>query len=134
MNPAAKVTLTLATLFYGIVPVIIDVSGSHLLHPDWSPHSRFHLAWLLSVGFTTTCLALWLLWARSDSLVPGVLGLLYTGGFFVAASTRSLYGGAFTEPGGVETTLLGLDVGIFAFGGAFIVIAVSQYFLNRDLS
>ena len=133
MNPAAKVTLTLATLFYGIVPVIIDVSGSHLLHPDWSPHSRFHLAWLLSVGFTTTCLALWLLWARGDSLLPGILGLLYTGGFFVAALTRPLYGGAFTEPGGVETTLLGLDVGIFAFGGAFIVMAVSQYFLARDV-
>jgi len=134
MNPAAKVTLTLATLFYGIVPVIIDVSGSHLLHPDWSPHSRFHLAWLLSVGFTTTCLALWLLWARGDSLLPGILGLLYTGGFFVAALTRPLYGGEFTEPGGVETTLLGLDVGIFAFGGAFIVMAVSQYFLARDVS
>ena len=132
MNPIAKLALTVATLFYGCMPVLIDVSSSHLLHPEWSPHSRFHLVWLLSVGFTTTCLALWLLWIRRDSLVPGVLGLLYTGGFFVAAATRSLYGGAFTEPGGVESTLFGLDVGIFAFGGAFVVIAASQYFLARD--
>jgi len=125
MNRMARLALTLATLFYGFVPVLVDVSSTHLLHPAWSPHARFHMIWLLSVGVSTACLALWLLWVRQDGILAGVLGFLFTGGFFVAALTRNLYGGAFTEPGGVETLLLGLDIGIFAFGGNLVVIAAS---------
>ena len=132
MNQMARLTLTLATLFYGFMPVLIDVSSTHLLHPAWSPHARFHMVWLLSVGVSTACLALWLLWIRRDGILAGILGLLFTGGFFVAALTRNLYQGAFTEPGGVETLLLGLDIGIFAFGGNLILIAVSMAFLMRE--
>ena len=132
MNRAARLTLTVATIFYGFAPVLVDVSSTHLLHPAWSPHARFHMVWLLSVGVSTACLALWLLWARKDCVLAGLLGLLFTGGFFVAALTRNLYQGAFTEPGGVETELLGLDIGIFAFGGNLILIAVSMAFLLRE--
>ena len=132
MNQMARLTLTLATLFYGFMPVLVDVSSTHLLHPAWSPHARFHMVWLLSVGVSTACLALWLLWIRRDGILAGILGLLFTGGFFVAALTRNLYQGAFTEPGGVETLLLGLDIGIFAFGGNLILIAVSMAFLMRE--
>ena len=132
MNRAARLTLTVATIFYGFAPVLVDVSSTHLLHPAWSPHARFHMVWLLSVGVSTACLALWLLWARKDCVLAGLLGLLFTGGFFVAALTRNLYQGAFTEPGGVETELLGLDIGIFAFGGNLILIAVSMAFLMRE--
>ena len=132
MNQTARLTLTLATLFYGFMPVLVDVSSTHLLHPAWSPHARFHMVWLLSVGVSTACLALWLLWVRRDCILSGILGLLFTGGFFVAALTRNFYQGAFTDPGGVETELLGFDVGIFAFGGNLIVIAVSLAFLMRE--
>ena len=132
MNWAAKWTLTVATVFYGLGPLLVDISGTHLLHPEWSPHARYHLVWLLSVGFTTACLALWLLWVRNEPRLSGILGLAFTGGFFVAALTQNLYGGAFTEPGGVQTQLGGLDVGLVAFGGDFILIAVSLFFLSSD--
>ena len=129
MNRAAKWTLTAGTIYYGFLPILVDVSGTHLFHPEWSPHARYHMVWLLSVGFMTACLALWLLWAKGEPLIAGLLGLLFTGGFFVAALTRGLYGGAFTEPGGVEEELFGVDVGVYAFGGDWLLIAVSLYFL-----
>jgi hypothetical protein len=45
-----KILITLATIFYGIMPVIADLSDSHLLNPSWMPHAKFHLVWLLSTN------------------------------------------------------------------------------------
>ena len=43
MNNAARILITLGTLLYGIAPLIADLNASHVLNPDWPPHSRLHM-------------------------------------------------------------------------------------------
>ena len=49
-NLMSKISITIPTIWYGTMPVIADLSDSHLLNPTWMPHAKFHLAWLLSTN------------------------------------------------------------------------------------
>ena len=42
-----KILIGIPTLWYGIVPPIIEFSTSHVLNPNWIGHARFHMVWLL---------------------------------------------------------------------------------------
>ena len=43
----AKILVSVGSFSYGVVPVIADFNESHLLKPDWMPHAKFPLPWLL---------------------------------------------------------------------------------------
>ena len=115
----AAVLLTLTAVIYGVIPLIVDISPTHILHPAWSPHARFHVVWQISVNTMLGLLTVLLIWW------PGVnrplrlkLGALFScialGGFVVAAVTRQLYGGSFSEPGGVPP-VDGMDANVLVF-------------------
>jgi len=102
----AAVLLTLAAIVYGVIPVMVDISPTHILHPAWSAHARFHVMWQLSVNSMLALLAVLLIWWPGANQVlrlkvASSLGCIALGGFVVAALTRHLYGGEFSEPGGV---------------------------------
>lgn len=111
----AKALITIATLFYGVVPVLADVNPSHILHPEWPAHARFHTVWLITTNSSIALLALYQLWINKNTGLSAALGLLVMFGFWVAASTRELYHGAFVDAGGIEVTVAGLDANAAAF-------------------
>jgi hypothetical protein len=120
----SKLLITIGTLIYGIAPLYADLNITHVFHPEWTPHAKFHTVWLLSTNTSIAILSLWLLCARSQTILAGVLGLCVIGGFWIAAVTRSLYGGTFTDVHGIDTTVFGLDGNAFTFSLVLAILAV----------
>jgi hypothetical protein len=115
----AAVLLTLTAVVYGIIPLIVDISPTHILHPAWSPHARFHVVWQISVNTMLGLLVVLLIWWPGANRqlrlkIAALLGCIALGGFVVAALTRHLYAGAFSEPGGVPP-VGGVDANVLAF-------------------
>ncbi len=117
---SARILVTIVSLVYGVLPLLADLSPTHVLHPDWPPHARFHTVWLLATNTSVAGCALWLLWRSRLALglrvrLSGALGVCVLGGFCVAALTTRLYGGALSDPEGGVPTLFGLDVNLLVF-------------------
>ncbi len=114
-----RVLMTLATLIYGVLPPFVDLTETHVFHPEWTPHSRLHMVWLLGTNSAVAVLALYFLWLHKANSpfgvrLSGILGLCVFGGFWLSASTISLYGGALSDKGGVPP-ILGMDANILIF-------------------
>lgn len=118
--------MTVATLMYGLIPPFIDLTETHVFHPDWTPHARMHMVWLLGTNLTLAAVALFLLWrSKLDSAtgvrLAGVLGLCVYGGFMSAAATSSLYGGSLADIGGVPP-ILGMDANIASISLGLVML------------
>jgi hypothetical protein len=105
-----RVLMTLATLIYGVLPPFVDLTETHVFHAEWTPHSRMHMVWLLGTNSAIAVLALYFLWLHKANSafgvrLAGILGLCVFGGFWLSASTISLYGGALSDKGGVPPVL-----------------------------
>lgn len=130
MQTTGKVLMTVAILVFTVIPPLVDLlTATHVFHPGWTPHARVHTVWLLGLASGVGLLALFLLWIRKKD--PGfnfnlafVLGLMVYGAFFLAGSTRSLYGGAMTDDGGLSSFPFGLDPNTFVFSIATVVLIV----------
>ncbi len=121
----ASVLLTLTAIVFGVIPLLVDLSPTHVLHPAWSPHARFHVVWQISMGFMLGLLAVLLIWwpgpqRRLRLKLGSILGCIALGGFVVAALTRGLYGGEFSEPGGVPP-VGGIDANVLAFTPTIVI-------------
>lgn len=125
MRLAVKVLITFATLVYGIVPAIADLSETHLLNPAWSAHARFHGAWFLAFSAGMAFMSLFILWRRDQLHLPIFVGLTFTAGFWIAVLTAPLYGGALVDENGIETVVMGLDANVFVFSVLMIVLLSS---------
>ncbi len=121
---ASKILLTLGTLMYCVAPLFADLNSTHVHHPEWTPHARFHMVWLLSVCASIGVLALYQIWVKGNELLAAILGLIMLGSFWVAALTKESYGGAYADVGGIETPIFGMDANAFGFGIAIIFIVV----------
>jgi hypothetical protein len=123
-----QILMTLATLVYGVIPPFVDLTETHVFHPEWTPHSRMHMVWLLGTNSGVALVALYWLWFykanRALGLnLAGILGLCVYGGFWVSALTSSLYGGSLSDKGGVPP-MMGMDANVLVFGIAagFLVV------------
>lgn len=136
MNLVARILLTVAAIQYGFVPPMVDLSESHVFHPDWPPHARFHLVWLLALAASLASYVLFCLWSAS-SRRPGVLrqasvlGCLVLGAFFLAAALRSQYGGSFADLAD-PMEVLGIDGNVFSFGIASILQVTGSVIIWRE--
>ena len=119
---ASKILITVATLLYGIAPLFADLNATHVMHPDWTPHSRVHMVWLLGTNSSIAIVALWLLWAKAQTVLAAVLGLTVMAGFWIAAATAPLYGGALFDTGGIERTIMGIEGNAFLFSIIVILL------------
>ena len=108
--------VTAATCAYGFAPLAGDINRTHLLHPDWMPHARFHMAWLLGTSSLLALVALWCLWVKKDLALSVSIGLGVMGGFWIAAAGMALYAGQFADPGGRPLEFFGVDANAFVFG------------------
>ena len=116
----ARLWITIATAIYGVLPLLADLSETHVLKADWPPHARFHTVWLLATNAGVAALALFALWRSGAALdarlrLAGALGVCVLGGFCVAAATMPLYSGALSDPQGGVPTLLGFDANLIVF-------------------
>ncbi len=125
----AAILLTLAAIVYGVIPPFVDLTPTHVFHPAWPAHARFHMVWQLAINSALGLFVLYLVWwPAGDRLarlkVASILGCISLGGFVVAALTRGAYGGAFTDPGGVPP-VMGLDANVLAFSPAMLMQIVA---------
>ncbi len=128
----AKVLITLATLFYGIAPLFADLNATHVFHPEWTPHSRLHMVWLLGTNSSIALLSLYLLWGRAQVVLSAVLGICVMLGFWIAVLFRGFYNGALTDVGGVNATVMGFEANSFAFSLVLLLLLAGLYIGSRS--
>ena len=123
MKKIATIVLSIAAIQYGFVPPIVDLTESHVFHPDWTAHAKFHMVWLLAVGSLLAAYVLISLWVRPNeqkSKYASIIGCIVLAGFFSSALFQSAYGGSLSdlqEP----IQILGIDGNIVAFSIAAIL-------------
>jgi hypothetical protein len=131
-----RILMTLATLIYGVIPPIVDLGATHVFHPDWTPHARMHMVWLLGTMSSIAVLALYFLWAhverRMGIRMAGILGLCCLGGFFLSAATTPMYGGALNDVGGVPDVAGLVDANLLGFGIAALLLLVGWVMAYRQ--
>lgn len=91
MQTFVRATLTVLLIATSVVSVLVDWNDSHVFHPDWHPHARFHDIVLLLFLVGLSLLAIWLLWrkgAEPSIAVVVAMGILlcFWGSFFAAAA------------------------------------------------
>ena len=111
--------ITAATIAYGAGPFFVDMNRTHLLHPAWPGHARFHLLWASVSQLGIAGLALWMTWSPSVGSATGcffaaIIGLLSTSGFWVALVLKRLYRGTLHDPGGIRPVLGKIDGNLIA--------------------
>ena len=116
-----KYITTLCLIVGGIVPIIVDISSSHLFNPDWDAHARVHEVWRLSTNFLIFGLGIYLLWVKKNEVLSAFLSLCIHLGFVFSAATMSLYGGAATIEGVFEPSIIGIPLNVFIFSAMFII-------------
>ncbi|MDB6115081.1 MAG: hypothetical protein JWQ83_1794 [Lacunisphaera sp.] len=103
---AARWLITVATLAYGVGPFITDMNRTHLSHPGWIGHARFHLMWSAISQLAIAGVALWLVWtpgpdAAARCRLAAILGLGMTSGFWGALFFRKNFHGTLHDPQGI---------------------------------
>ena len=130
-NNLPKILITIPTIWYGVMPVIADLSDSHLLNPTWMPHAKFHLAWLLSTNSLLALFSLYLIWVKDKSIYAGLIGIFVMAGFWIAAFSRNLYGGLFADPNLDVSNIMGLHPNVFAFIFVSLFLVVGTYLQSK---
>ncbi|MEM7030506.1 MAG: hypothetical protein AAF629_13130 [Chloroflexota bacterium] len=92
-----KLILTILTIYFSAVPIMVDTGDGHLFNPEWVPHSKLHLVWFLLFAAFISVLSIYILWFRDDIWVPSLIGLSFNSGFVIAYYTAPFYGGVLPE-------------------------------------
>lgn len=120
------------TLFAFVVPVL-EINDTHVFNPEWPAHARLHDVWQLLTNSGLGLFAIWLIWARGNVRLAGIITLFVTGGFLVAYLIRASYGGSMVLSDGSEKLVLGVNLGLAAFGLAFVLSAIAVVMDKRAL-
>jgi len=97
-----KILITAPVLMFTVLPPLVDFGESHVRHPDWTRHARFHTAWMVVENSMLGLLALVLIWyqgVNTKLLIAGGISTLVLGGFMLATLLMPLYSGALSDPG-----------------------------------
>ena len=118
---APRLLITAATLAYGLGPFVTDMNRTHLVHPAWPGHARFHLVWAAVSQLAVSFIALWLLWHSStDPVARGrlaaIIGLCLNSGFFAALVFKRFYRGTLHDPQGIPPIAGKIDGNLLAVG------------------
>jgi hypothetical protein len=117
-NLIARVLLTLTTLGYGLVPMIVDLSKTHATNPTWTSHARFHVVWQVTSYCGVGLIALFLIWTAGPVsklwLAAGLAAAMYAG-FFVTVFAMPRFGGTLVDANGVP------PLGKTTIGGKVVV-------------
>jgi hypothetical protein len=126
-----KILTTICLIAGGVMPILVDVSTSHLLNPDWDSHARVHEAWRLSTNFLVFCVGFYLLWKKKSEMLAGVLSLCIHFGFVIGALLMPLYGGEPVGEGITEPEVLKVPLNVLFFGFMFFIQSTVIVFLLK---
>ena len=113
------------------MPILVDVSTSHLLNPDWDSHARVHEAWRLSTNFLVFCVGFYLLWKRNSEMLAVVLSLCIHFGFVIGTSLMPLYGGEPVGEGILEPEIVDIPLNVLFFYSMFLLQSSILFFLIK---
>jgi hypothetical protein len=136
---ASKILLTLVTLGYSLAPAIADFNKTHATNPKWLPHARYHVVWQVMSYICMGLIALYLIWGSAGVfgqaglwLAAGLAASAYIG-FFAAALTKPLYGGAQYDTNGVlpinvsigrKSVAIDVNLAVFSLMALLLVAAM----------
>ncbi len=137
VRTVGRTLMTVAILVASVVPLLVDISHSHLLNPTWPPHARVHEVWLLATGAAVGAVALWLIWTRQQLVLGAVLTACILGGFLIAAVTAPLYGGVLVDPATAhllpnDDRVFGLPANLFAFSLALVILLIGLLLARHE--
>jgi hypothetical protein len=132
----SRVLITIATVVYGVIPLLVDISETHAFHPDWPAHARFHMVWLLGTNSTLAVLALYLMWISKiegavRARIAGLIGLCVYAGFIISTVTRESYGGALADSVGGVPPVMGMDANLLIFLPMLGLVLLGLWFAYR---
>lgn len=120
----AKLIITIGALLYGLGVPLLEINQTHVFNPQWEAHARLHEVWQLATNSALALLALWLTWRRQQIRLASLLSMLVTGGFLFAFFARHFYGGSMVLSDGSEKLVLGINLGLFAFGIVLVLLGL----------
>ena len=121
----SKLLMTIGIVFYAIVVPILEINETHVFNQAWEPHARLHEVWQLFTNTAIGAFSLWLVWLRGNLRLSGLLTLFVTGGFLMAYWLRASYGGSMVLTDGSEKTILGVNLGLFAYTLAILLAGIA---------
>lgn len=126
--------MSIATLQYGLVPLIVDFSSTHARNPRWPEHARFHVVTQALTGAAIAAIAIFLLWSpkiehRVGVCLAAVLSFCVLGAFFVSAALRSFYGGNLSDGESSVPSAKGIDLNVLNFGVAVLLLVTGRLLL-----
>ena len=129
---ASRILITVVTLVYGVVPLLVDLTETHVFHPDWAPHARLHMVWLLATNSLLAILALYVMWisrydVKTRVQAGGAIGLCVLSGFFISALTSNTYGGSLVDPVGGVPPIMGIDANLVAFSPLLVLLVIALW-------
>ena len=124
-NHKTRSIITFSILLYAIVVPFMEINGTHVFNPNWTPHVRIHEVWQLITNSGIGLFCIWLVWGKNETKISAILSLLVTGGFLVAFMLQEFYGGSMKYLDGSEKQLLGINIGVLGFGIAFILLLIT---------
>lgn len=115
----ARLLITLGTLAYGVGPLVTDINKTHLFHPAWPGHARFHLVWSILSQLSVSLVALWLVWADGGNSVErcklaALIGFCMTAGFWGALAVKNQFKGTLHDPKGIPPLFGRIDGNLIA--------------------
>ncbi len=128
MVTLARVLISIGVLFYILLIPLLEWNQTHVFHPDWPPHARFHHVWQLITNVTLGILVLWLSWRRRALNIAAAISCCVMGGV-ILSYMLSGYTGSSIQSGNITEQVWGLDIAAWV---ALSVVAVSVFacFLN----
>ena len=129
--------LSLSLVLVGTVAAVLgfEWNDTHVFHPDWHPHARFHLVQMIGTVTALSGLGLWLIWRRSSeprvgATVATVAAIAFWGGEFYALALPGTSPAFDLEDPNTIVLPGGITVyGNLLFAGAMIVLSVVGYWL-----
>lgn len=129
----SKILITIGIFFYAVVVPFFEINDSHVFNPAWEPHARLHEVWQLSTNISIGIFSLWLTWAKNNLRLAALMTIFVTGGFLAAYWLRDYYGGSMVLSDGSEKTILGLNLGLFAYSVAIFLAITAITIRKRSL-
>lgn len=129
----SKLLISICVAVFLIVIPYLEVNVSHVFNPDWPPHARFHEVWQLTTNGLLGILCLWLTWVKNEIPMASVLCACVMSGVAVAHFSADYYGGSVLT-GNLNTSILGLELAVFASLLVVILSFVAWYLDKMEVS
>ena len=127
----ARIILSLISVTLTVVAPLVDLSASHLLHPDWPMHARLHVLWAVLAFSMLGGYSLYLLWVSPWSIrvrlqVSILINFIINIAFVVSAASMPLYGGGLADnQGGVPSLANGWDANLLVVAATMLLLIVT---------